>query len=78
MKMDILKMSKIENPKKVLKKLRRSRFVMIMLSFIKKSEKKHDDNFFEFFLIKLSLTIFWKLLVTFFGYFKTFYLFIRF
>ena len=46
MKMDILKMSKIENPKKVLKKTRRSQVVTIMLTFSKKCEKKCDDNFF--------------------------------
>ena len=46
MKMDILKMSKIEKLNKVLKKTRRSHDVTRMLSFSKNGEKKCDDNFF--------------------------------
>ncbi len=49
MKMDILKMSKIENPKKVLKKTCRNHFVTRMLSFSKFNEKIYDDIFFKFF-----------------------------
>ena len=46
MKMDILKMSKIEKLNKVLKKTCRSQDVTRMLSFSKNGEKKCDDNFF--------------------------------
>ena len=47
--MDILKMSKNENPKKVLKKSVFFAFVIEMLTKLKKRKKNQDDNFSFFF-----------------------------